>query len=101
MHLSSIQKDINIKLNSIKDKQKSKLLKKERNKIITQIHNIIKNEKNDNIKYALEDLVRNENNTMKIYEAVKKIKRLAPKEKLIIKTKEGLTSNEKINSQKS
>ena len=32
---------------------------------------------------------------MKMYEAVKKIKRLAPKEKLIIKTKEGLTSNEK------
>ena len=30
-----------------------------------------------------------------MYEAVKKTKRLAPKEKLIIKTKEGLTSNEK------
>ena len=32
---------------------------------------------------------------MKMYEAVNRIKRLAPKEKLIIKTKEGLTSNEK------
>ena len=32
MYLSSIQKDINIKLNSIKDEQKKKLLKKERNK---------------------------------------------------------------------
>ena len=67
---------------------------------MTQIHNIIKNQKNNNIKYALEDLERNENDTMKMYEAVKKIKRLAPKEKLIIKTKEGLTSNEK-SSQKS
>ena len=57
------------------------------------------NEKNDNIKYALEDLERNENDTMKMYEAVKKIKRLAPKEKLIIKTKEGLTSNEKKQSE--
>ena len=28
LHLSSIQKDINIKLNSIKDEQKKKLLKK-------------------------------------------------------------------------
>ena len=99
LHLSSIQKDINIKLNSIKDEQKKKLLKKERNKIMTQIHNIIKNEKNDNIKYALEDLERNENDTMKMYEAVKKIKRLAPKEKLIIKTKEGITSNEKKQSE--
>ena len=65
---------------------------------MNQIHNIIKNEIN-NIKYALEDLERNENDTMRIYEAVKKIKRLAPKEKLIIKTKEGLTSNEKMQSE--
>ena len=60
-----------------------------------QIHNIIKNKKNDNIKCALEDLERNENDTMKMHEALKKIKRLAPKEKLIILTEEGLTSNEK------
>ena len=62
---------------------------------MTQIHNIIKYEKNGNIKYTLQDLERNENDTMKMYEAVKKIKRLTPKEKLIIKIKEGLTSNEK------
>ena len=55
--------------------------------------------KNSNVKYALEDLERNENDTMKMYEAVKKIKRLAPKEKLIIKRKEGLTSNEKKQSE--
>ena len=95
MHLSLIQKDINIKLNSIKDEQKKKLLEKEKNKIMTQICNIIKNDKNNNIKYALEHLERNENDTMKMYETVKKIKRLAPPKKLIIKTKEGLTSNEK------
>ena len=65
---------------------------------MTQIHNVIKNEKNNNIKYALEDLERNKNDTIKIYEAVKKIKRLAPKEKLIIKTKERLTSNKKKQS---
>ena len=62
---------------------------------MNQLDRIIKNEKNNNIKYALEDLERNENDTMKMYEAVKKIKPLAPKEKLIIKTKRGLTSNEK------
>ena len=43
MHISSIQKDINIKLNSNEDEQKKKLLKKERKKIMIQIHNIIKN----------------------------------------------------------
>ena len=66
---------------------------------MTRIHNIIKNEKN-NIKYTLEDLKRNENDTMKMYKAVKKIKLLASKEKLIIKIKEGvLTSNEKDQSE--
>ena len=45
LYLSSIQKDINMKLNSIKDEQKKKLLKNERNKIMNQIHNIIKYEK--------------------------------------------------------
>ena len=39
---------------------------------MTQIHNVIKNEKSNNIKYALEDLERNRNDTIKIYEAVKK-----------------------------
>ena len=62
---------------------------------MTQIYNIIKNEKNDKIIYTLEDIGRNENETMTIYEANKIIKRLPPKEKLIIRTKEGLTSNEK------
>ena len=60
---------------------------------MTLIHNM-KNEKKKNFKYASEDLERNEIDTMKMYEAVKKIKQLAPKEKLIIKTKEELTSNE-------
>ena len=36
---------------------------------------------------------------MNMYEAVKKIKRFAPKEKLIIKTKKGFTSNEKRQSE--
>ena len=49
--------------------------------------------KKNNFKYASEDLERNEIDTMKMCEAVKKIKQLAPKEKLIIKTKE-LNSNE-------
>ena len=99
LYFSSIQKDSDIKLNSIKDEQKIKLLKKERNKIMAQLHKIIKNEKSSNIKYALEDLERNKNDTIKMYESVKKVKRLAPKEKLIIKTKEGLTSNEKKQSE--
>ena len=40
---------------------------------MNQLDRIIKNEKNNNIKYALEDLERNENDTMEMYEAVKKL----------------------------
>ena len=47
----------------------------------------------------LKTLKEKKNDTIKIYEAVKKIKRLAPKEKLIIKTKERRTSNEKKQSE--
>ena len=66
---------MNIKLNFIKDskkniKKKKKLLKRERNKIRTQLHNIIKNVENNSIKYVLEDLERNENDAMKMHEAV-------------------------------
>ena len=35
----------------------------------------------NNIKYALEDIERNGKDTVKTYKAVKKVKRLAPKEK--------------------
>ena len=64
---------MNIKLNFIKDskkniKKKKKLLKRERNKIRTQLHNIIKNVENNSIKYVLEE--RNENDAMKMHEAV-------------------------------
>ena len=55
--------------------------------------------KNDNIKHALQEPERNENDTMKMYEAVKKPKGIALKEKLIIKTKERLTLNEKMQSE--
>ena len=55
--------------------------------------------KNGNIKQALENLERSENDTLKMYEAVKNIKRLVPKEKLIIQPKDGLNSNEKKQSE--
>ena len=40
-----IQIYISVPLNSIKDEQKMELLKKERKTMMTQIHNIIKNDK--------------------------------------------------------
>ena len=63
---------------------------------MTQIQNIIKNKKNNsNIKYAFEDLERNENDTMKMFEAVKKTKRLAPKKNGLSKQKMDLHQTKK------
>ena len=39
---------------------------------MVQIYNITKNGKSNNIKYALEDLERNQIDTMKWYKAIKK-----------------------------
>ena len=65
--------------------QIKKIYYKHKEKILTQVHNIIKKKKKK--KFASEELERNENYTIKMYETVENIKRLAPKEKLIIKTK--------------
>ena len=62
---------------------------------MTQIHNMIKNQKNDNIKYALEDLERNENDTTKLYEAVKKSNDWHPKKNRSSKQKKDLPQMKK------
>lgn len=38
---------------------------------MTQIHNIVKKQQKSHIKYTLEDLERNENDTIKVYEPLK------------------------------
>lgn len=50
LHLSSFWKEINIKMNSIKDAEKMKLLKTEINQMMTDFHNTIKT---NNIKYVI------------------------------------------------
>ena len=38
---------------------------------MSQIHNIVKKQQKSHIKYTLEDLERNENDTIKMYEPLK------------------------------
>ena len=67
---------------------------------MTQIHNIIKNEKNNYIKYGLQDLEINENDTVKMYEAVKKSNDWHSQKNRLSKQKKDLPQNKK-SSQKS
>ena len=67
---------------------------------MTQIHNIIKNEKNNYIKYALQDLEINENDTVEMYEAVKKSNDWHSQKNRLSKQKKDLPQNKK-SSQKS
>ena len=64
-----------------------------RNRILTEIHFIIKNEENGKIKQTTVELANMQNDNTKMYEAVKKIKRLRPSQKLLIKGKNGLIAN--------
>ena len=88
-----IQIYISVPLNSIKDEQKMELLKKERKTMMTQIQNIIKNDKKVISNQIYFRRPRRKQyyvkNSMKMYKAVQNIKRVLPKERLIVKTKEG------------
>ena len=65
-----------------------------RNKLLTQLHNAIKKEENQRTQHTLCDIEHNSNNNTKTYEAVKNLKKLTPKQPLMLHSKEELTFNE-------
>ena len=66
---------------------------------MNKINKIVKNEKKNNIKYALEDLERNENDTMKMYKAFKKLNDWHPKKNWLSKRKKDLPQMKKKQSE--
>ena len=90
--LSLLQRSIKIQIESCMNEENRTFLKIYRNRISTEIHFIIKNEENEKIKQTTAEL-ENMNDSTKIYEAVKKIKRLRPPQKLLMKGKNGLNAN--------
>ena len=91
--LSLLQSSIKVQTESCINEENRTFLKIYRNRILTEIHFIIKNEENEKIKQTTAVLENMQNDNTKIYEAVKNIKRLRPPQKLLIKGKNGLTSN--------
>ena len=93
--LSIRQKQLNTKINSIKNDDQKRELKKQRNNILTEIHNQIKADENKKIKAAMKDLEDTADDNNKMYKAVKNINKLIPKQHLLLQNGEGLTANEK------
>ena len=92
--LSKQQKKINLDENTISDHVKGKELKTKRNKILSKIHSLIKTEETDKIENQLLCVENAPDDSRRIFEAVKNIKNLIPKTKLLIQSKNGLTAND-------
>ena len=94
--LSEKQKELMKKINIITNVERKHEVKKERNKILTQIHNEIKKEKKEKMFKTIDDLIVEPNDSRKMFSVVKNLKRMKPQKPLLIETKGGLsTSDEK------
>ena len=91
--LSLLQRSMKIQIESCINRENRAFLKIYRNRILTEIHYIIKNEENEKIKQTTAELEKMKNENNKMREAVKRIRQLRPPQKLLIKGKNGLTAN--------
>ena len=69
---------------------KKNKIKIERNKLLTKIHTAIKNEKIAQIDETLEDLEKYPDDSRKMFDAVKNLKRMKPKRKIAVKNETGM-----------
>ena len=62
--------------------------------ILTEIHQRIRKNENNKIQQTLQDLENSPDDSRKMFEVVKNLKKLTPKNPLLLQTKHGLTANE-------
>ena len=92
--LSAKQKDIYNKINSTNKSEDRKKLQKERNQTLTELHKEIAMHKEDKIKNTIKPLEDTKNDSNRIYRAVRDLQRLKKKTPLVIKTNDGITTDE-------
>ena len=90
--LSLLQRSIKIQIKSCIHEGNRTFLKIYWNRILTEIHFIIKNEEKEKIKQTAAELENMQNDNAKMYEAVKKIKHRRPLQKVLMKGKNDLTA---------
>ena len=92
--LSNQQKKLKIDIESSNKKSRRIELRKERNKKLSEIHQILKKIENDKINKKCETIERHPDDSNKMFEVVKELQREKPKISLMINTDEGLTTDE-------
>ena len=92
--LSEQQKKLNKDLNSTNDPKQKRQIRKERNRLLTNIHNLIINEQKTKIELNLVNIENKPDDSRKMFETIKTIKKLTPKQPLLLQGKSGLVANE-------
>ena len=93
--LSEKQKHIKLIIDTTKNETKIKSLKTERNRIMTKIHQLLKQHDRNKIEQQLKEIECIKDNPSRMFQAIKQMQRLKPKIPLLINTNEGgLTANE-------
>ena len=91
--VSDMQQNVQKQIESATNEETKLRLKIYRNRIMTEIHRKRKQEQNVKAKTFIKPLIDNQNENQRMYEAVKNINKMRPKQPLVIKSDEGLTTN--------
>lgn len=70
------QQQINPDINACNDKNKRKLLQSERNKALKEIHQILADEEDQKITNRIEDIEKYEDDSNRMYHAVRSLKKI-------------------------
>ena len=94
--LSQQQKKLKQDIDSSKSPETKAALKIKRNRLLTKIHTAINNERTTKIDQMLEDIENTPDDSRRMFDVIKKLKRSKPKTKFLMKNQNGmLTSDEK------
>ena len=88
-----MQRNVQTQIKSATNEETKLRLKIYRNRIMTKIHRERKQEENVKVRTFIQPLIDNQNENQRMYEAVKNIKKMRPKQPLVIKSDEELTTN--------
>ena len=89
-NLSEKQKLLKHQIDNSKSRDKAINLKKQRNKILKQIHNQVKADKNQKLENQILEIENSKNDSHRMFKAIKIIQKKTTTEKLVI-TKDGIT----------
>ena len=89
--LSDMQQNIQKQIESATNEETKFRIRIYRNRVMSEIHGEMKLE--ENVRTCIQVLIDNQNENQRMYEAVKNINKMRPKQPLVIKSDEGQTTN--------